>query len=164
MRFGQLLPNLGKNGHKRAIYGADVGGQHCQDSVRIHRSVSVGQNRPKTSLNSKSGHSKTLPTEISWFWPTEPGQWIRTESWQCCPPTSDIVHVIGNVFQKEKLDVLGTLDKIASLQDCTSDDRERLLKMGLRLDPNNAKMNFRNEKDTILLYSSKMLRIKKLSQ
>ena len=68
------------------------------------------------------------------------------------------------VFQKEKLRVLDVLNQIAYLQDGASDDRERYLKMGLRLDPNNAKMNFRNEKDTILLYSSKMQRIKKLSQ
>ena len=39
------------------------------------------------------------------------------------------------------------LDQIASLQDRSSDDCERYLKMGLRLDPNCADMNYRNEKD-----------------
>ena len=55
-------------------------------------------------------------------------------------------HIIGNVFQEEKLDVLSILNKIASLQDGPSDDREQYLKMGLRLDPNDPDMNFRNEK------------------
>ena len=54
---------------------------------------------------------------------------------------------IWNVFQKEKLDVLNVLSRIAFLQDETSDDSERYLKMGLRLDPHSASMNFRNEKD-----------------
>ena len=54
---------------------------------------------------------------------------------------------IWNVFQKEKLCLLGILDQIATLQDKNSDDRERYLKMGLRLDPNCANMNYRNEKD-----------------
>ena len=54
---------------------------------------------------------------------------------------------IWNVFQKEKLCLLNILDQIASLQDETSGDRERYLKMGLRLDPNCADMNYRNEKD-----------------
>ena len=54
---------------------------------------------------------------------------------------------IWNVFQKEKIALLKILDQIASLQDRTSDDCERYLKMGLRLDPNCAITNFRNEKD-----------------
>ena len=54
---------------------------------------------------------------------------------------------IWNVFQKEKIALLKILDQIASLQDETSDDCERYLKMGLRLDPKSADMNFRNEKD-----------------
>ena len=58
---------------------------------------------------------------------------------------------IWNVFQKEKLSLLGILDQIATLQDRNSDDRERYLKMGLRLDPKSAYMNFRNEKDIIIL-------------
>ena len=54
---------------------------------------------------------------------------------------------IWNVFQEEKLGLLYMLDQIASLQDETSDDCERYLKMRLRLDPNSADTNFRNEKD-----------------
>ena len=57
-----------------------------------------------------------------------------------------MVHIIWNVFQTEKLAVLEVLVKVASLQDRTSDDCERYLKMGLRLAPNCANMNFRNEK------------------
>ena len=60
--------------------------------------------------------------------------------------------------------MLTILDKIVSLQNGPSDDRERYLEMGLRLDPNNALMNYRNEKDEMLLYSSKMQRIEKISQ
>ena len=57
------------------------------------------------------------------------------------------LQITWNVFQEEKLCLLGILDQIATLQDKNSDDRERYLKMGLRLDPNNAQMNYRNEKD-----------------
>ena len=47
------------------------------------------------------------------------------------------------------------LDQTAQLQDETSDDCERYLKMGLRLDPNSAYINFRNEKDAILFVHQK---------
>ena len=51
------------------------------------------------------------------------------------------------------------LKTIALLQDRNSDDVERYLKMGLRLDPNDAGTNFRNEKDAMLLFTSETLRI-----
>ena len=57
------------------------------------------------------------------------------------------LQITWNVFQEEKLCLLNILGEIASLQDETSDDCERYLKMGLRLDPKSADMNFRNEKD-----------------
>ena len=57
------------------------------------------------------------------------------------------LQITWNVFQEEKLCLLGILDQIATLQDRNYDDRERYLKMGLRLDPNCANMNYRNEKD-----------------
>ena len=63
----------------------------------------------------------------------------------------DMVHpflqIIWNVFQKEKIYLLNILDQITLLQVETSDDSDRYLKMGLRLDPNCADMNYRNEKD-----------------
>ena len=40
-----------------------------------------------------------------------------------------------------------------SVMTVISDDCERYLKMGLRLDPNCTDMNYRNEKDTMLLPS-----------
>ena len=57
------------------------------------------------------------------------------------------LQITWNVFQEEKLCLLNILGEIALLQDETSDDCERYLKMGLRLDPKSAFMNSRNEKD-----------------
>ena len=45
--------------------------------------------RSKSSSNSKSVHSKTLPTENFRFWRADTVQLTRTESGQRCPPTSD---------------------------------------------------------------------------
>ena len=62
--------------------------------------------RSKSSSNSKSGHSKTLPTENFRFWRTDTVQLTRTESGQRCPPTSAKNHfcfILSEKFFKNSL-------------------------------------------------------------